>query len=322
MIAAHVLGIEARGHRGRTDEIDEHHGQLAAFGVVVGGRFGAGGLRGGGRVGKLLRKLRDGRQQLPPMADGRHAEFLQVVSRQAGEDLAVDLIVTERRLVLAEPEAPQPVSYVHGRVSPRPDPHDPPERADCPALRSFPRPLPEVLQRRLGLFQVERVETLGEPAVDGREEIARLGAPAVIALKTREARRRAQLQRTRLFAGIVHVRAQDGVDARLPTSALSAVSFHHIGVEAQRLIDLRAGLMRTAAPLGDGLRRFRAEDLFDQVQRRTRPFEVLPGPLRVLVIRPRGRVDFFFGITLDLSGLALPKLMTCIASPRNVMTAT
>ncbi len=51
------------------------------------------------------------------MSDGRHAEFLQVVPRQVGEDLAVDLLVTERRLVLAEPKAPQPVSHVRGRIS-------------------------------------------------------------------------------------------------------------------------------------------------------------------------------------------------------------
>ncbi len=31
---AHVLGIEPRRHRGRTDEIAEHHGELAALGGV------------------------------------------------------------------------------------------------------------------------------------------------------------------------------------------------------------------------------------------------------------------------------------------------
>ena len=53
------------------------------------------------------------------MSDGRHAEFLQVVTRQIGEDFAIDLILTERPFVFAEPEAPQPVSDVHGRVTPR-----------------------------------------------------------------------------------------------------------------------------------------------------------------------------------------------------------
>ena len=86
---------------------------------------------------------------------------------------------------------------------------------------------------------------------------------------------------------------RQGVDSRLPTWALSAVSLDHICVEAKRLSDLRAGLSRTAAPLGDGLRRLRAKDLADQVGCRSRPLEVLAGPLRVLVIGPRGRVDFF-----------------------------
>ena len=121
---AHVLGIEPRGKRGRADEIAEHHGELAALGGVWAG--------GSTRVpcatavssADLARKLRNGRQQLPSMSDGTHAEFHQVVSRQVGQDLAVDLIVTERRLVLAEPKAPQPAPHVHGRVSRWPRRHD------------------------------------------------------------------------------------------------------------------------------------------------------------------------------------------------------
>src|SRR5580693_495427 len=50
------------------------------------------------------------------MSDGRHAEVLQVIPRQLAEDLAVDLIVTERRLVFAESKASQPVSHVHSHV--------------------------------------------------------------------------------------------------------------------------------------------------------------------------------------------------------------
>jgi hypothetical protein len=36
---AHVLGIEPRRHRGRADEVAEHHGQLAALGGVRLGRI-------------------------------------------------------------------------------------------------------------------------------------------------------------------------------------------------------------------------------------------------------------------------------------------
>jgi hypothetical protein len=95
------------------------------------------------------------------------------------------------------------------------------------------------------------------------------------------------------FAAVIHVGAQDGVDSRLPASSLPPISLDDIGVEAQRLIDLRARLARTAAPLSDGLRRFRAKDLADHGQRRPRPLEVLAGPLRVFVTGPRAPVDFF-----------------------------
>ena len=47
---------------------------------------------------------------------------------------------------------------------------------------------------------------------------------------------------TGLFAAIIHVGAQDGVDLRLPASSLPPISLDDIGVEAQRLIDLRARL--------------------------------------------------------------------------------
>ena len=48
----------------------------------------------------------------------------------------------------------------------------------CFPARSIPQPitLGQLLQHRLGLFQVERVEALGEPAVHRREEVVGLGA--------------------------------------------------------------------------------------------------------------------------------------------------
>ncbi len=96
-----------------------------------------------------------------------------------------------------------------------------------------------------------------------------------------------------LLAGIVHVRAQHGVDSRLPTAALPPIGLDHVRIEAQRLIDLRAGLSRTAASPSDCLSRVGAEDLANEGQRRSRPLEVLAGPFGTFVIGPRGRVDFF-----------------------------
>src|SRR5262249_23267143 len=39
----------------------------------------------------------------------------------------------------------------------------------------------QVIEERLGLLQVKRVEAFGEPAIDGREQVASLGALALIA---------------------------------------------------------------------------------------------------------------------------------------------
>ena len=50
----------------------------------------------------------------------------------------------------------------------------------------------ELVEQRFCVSQVERVEALGEPAVDGREGIAGLGAPALVAAKPGEARSGAQ----------------------------------------------------------------------------------------------------------------------------------
>ena len=50
----------------------------------------------------------------------------------------------------------------------------------------------ELVEQRFCVSQVERVEALGEPAVDGREGIAGLGAPALVAAKPGEARGSAQ----------------------------------------------------------------------------------------------------------------------------------
>src|SRR5262245_17775746 len=60
----------------------------------------------------------------------------------------------------------------------------------------------QLVEQRLGVLQVARVEAFGEPAVDRGEEIARFGALALIAPEAREARRSAQLERAgALLAG-------------------------------------------------------------------------------------------------------------------------
>src|SRR5689334_10082550 len=49
-------------------------------------------------------------------------------------------------------------------------------------------------QQRLRLFEVSGIEALGEPAVHGCEQLARLGAPALLAPQPGEARRRPQFE--------------------------------------------------------------------------------------------------------------------------------
>ena len=104
-----ILGIEAGGERSRADEIAEHHGQLPPLGIgshrrrrhLRGGQFGA--------------ERRDGVEQPPAMPDQVDAEILQVFGRQAPQYPCVDLVRAECRLVLLEPELPQPICDIHRR---------------------------------------------------------------------------------------------------------------------------------------------------------------------------------------------------------------
>ena len=51
------------------------------------------------------------------MADQANAEILQVIGRQTGQHLLVDLVLAESLLVSLQPEPPQPAPNVH-RVVP------------------------------------------------------------------------------------------------------------------------------------------------------------------------------------------------------------
>ena len=60
------------------------------------------------------------------MADGGDAEILQIVNSQFRQHRAVDFVVAERRLVLPQTEAPQPISDIHRRTRLRFDSYDGP----------------------------------------------------------------------------------------------------------------------------------------------------------------------------------------------------
>ena len=47
----------------------------------------------------------------------QNAELFEIGVAEVGQDIGIDAVVAKRRLVLPEPEAPQPLPDVHGHVS-------------------------------------------------------------------------------------------------------------------------------------------------------------------------------------------------------------
>jgi hypothetical protein len=103
---AHVLRIEPRRHRGRTDEVAEHDGQLAALGLVP-LQHGLGGLRL--RCGGLARgQLPDRSQHFPAIAE-EDAEFLQVPVGKLGKHREIDAVLGEALGIFGHAEPFEPV---------------------------------------------------------------------------------------------------------------------------------------------------------------------------------------------------------------------
>ena len=120
-------GSRPAGERGRADQVDEHHRELPPLGLG-GGAAGRArcGARPAGCAGEACAGPQggDGVEQLAPVADRGDAEAAQVVGRQLGQDLGVDVVVAERLLVLAQAQPAQPSPDVHpvppiGRARPR-----------------------------------------------------------------------------------------------------------------------------------------------------------------------------------------------------------
>src|SRR6059036_1402138 len=118
-----------------------------------------------------------------------------------------------------------------------------------------PRSLPELLQQRLRLAQVARVEALGEPAVDRGEQVARLRRAALGPEPAAKARGRAQLGCLRPLApGEVHRLPV----ARLHRGGLRALPGQQIAAEAKErglhhLLGRRAeGVLHRPQRVGEG----------------------------------------------------------------------
>ena len=136
-----VLGIEPRGKRGRADEIDNHHGEMTAFGGVGRRLLGGGGRLRRGR--RLLLEFANRAQDFQPVAE-RNAEVLEVLIRQFRQDVAVDLVLTKDGLVLTETEPAEPIADLHNRFPIRQG-NDGQSEIPClpdhlPLRRRFPAP--------------------------------------------------------------------------------------------------------------------------------------------------------------------------------------
>ena len=117
----HLLGVELPAQRRVAGEVGEEHRHLPPLALK---------LRAWPPPPAPCAPQRgDGVEQLAPMADRDHAEVLQVLGREPGQDLGVDGVVAERLLVLPQPELAQPSRDVHlrflrgmpyrGRIYPR-----------------------------------------------------------------------------------------------------------------------------------------------------------------------------------------------------------
>ena len=106
---AQILGIEARGQRRRTNQVAEHHGQLAPLGL--GGALDRG-LRSPSRRccgGQII----DRAQHALAMPE-QYAEFLEVRLGQIGQGFEVDRIVAKDWRVLLQTQAMQPSADIQG----------------------------------------------------------------------------------------------------------------------------------------------------------------------------------------------------------------
>jgi hypothetical protein len=105
---AQIFRVELRRERGRADQVAEHDGEVATFRGLPGRRLDG----GGGLCGGCNRRTAEGgnRLQQPLSVSERHAEFPEVPFAQLRQNLAVDLVRAEHRLILSEAEAPQPTA--------------------------------------------------------------------------------------------------------------------------------------------------------------------------------------------------------------------
>src|SRR6185437_1314206 len=107
---APVLEVESGRKLGRADQIAEHDGDRTPLDRIEPRERPRRRSRrrpGGGRRWFGRGKLRYRPKQAPAVAEG-DPEFLEVAVGEILEHIAIDPVIPERLLVLAEPEAPEP----------------------------------------------------------------------------------------------------------------------------------------------------------------------------------------------------------------------
>ena len=101
-----ILRIKAGGESRRAHEVAKHHRELSPFGVIAESWAASCACR-------RRRELANGIEDFPPMADRQDSDLLQIVGRQAAQDVEVDPVVAKCLLVGLQAEAAQPLPDVH-----------------------------------------------------------------------------------------------------------------------------------------------------------------------------------------------------------------
>jgi len=101
-----ILGIEPRRQLSRPHEIAEHHRQLPTF-----SRWCSRSLRR--RNIDIAVQCGDRIEQFSTVASEHYAQILEILLRELGQRLPIDLVVAEGGLVALETQTLQPRRYVH-----------------------------------------------------------------------------------------------------------------------------------------------------------------------------------------------------------------